>query len=57
MQFGEEIDGEYIEYEDMTEEQLMDLFVEDYEREFRYDRDYFSDEYFDNYNEEDGSGE
>ena len=57
MQFGEEIDGEYIEYEDMTEEQLMDLFVDDYEREFKYDRDYFSDEYFDSYNEEDGSGE
>lgn len=54
MGFGEEIDGKYIEYEDMSEDQLMDLFADDYEKEFKYDRDYFSDEYFDD-NEEDGS--
>lgn len=35
MGFGEILDGEYIEYEDMTEEQLMDLFEDDYEKEFR----------------------
>lgn len=46
MQFGEVIDGEYIEYEDMTEDQLMDLFEEDYEREFRFDDEYFGGEYF-----------
>lgn len=30
MGFGEYIDGEFIEYEDMTEEQLEELFEEDY---------------------------
>lgn len=35
MGFGEIVDGEYIEYEDMTEEQLMDLFEDDYEKEFK----------------------
>ena len=38
MGFGEIVDGEYIEYEDMTEEQLMDLFEEDYEEEFKYEK-------------------
>lgn len=40
MGFGEFLDGEYIEYEDMTKEQLMDLFEEDYEREFKYEFKY-----------------
>ena len=35
MGFGEVIDGEYIEYEDMSEDQLMDLFEEDYKEEFK----------------------
>ena len=35
MGFGEVIDGEYIEYEDMSEDQLMDLFEGDYEEEFK----------------------
>lgn len=36
MKFGEYIDGQYIEYEYMSEDQLLDLFVDDYEREFKY---------------------
>ncbi len=46
MDFGEEINGEYIEYEDMTEDQLLDLFAEDHRRQFRYDEDYFESSYF-----------
>ena len=35
MGFGEYIDDEYVEYEDMSEDQLMDLFEDDYEKEFK----------------------
>ena len=40
MGFGEYIDGEYVEYEDMSEDQLMDLFEEDYEEEYKYEFKY-----------------
>lgn len=38
MGFGELIDGEYIEYEDMTEEQLEELFEDDYRRNWLRER-------------------
>lgn len=38
MGFGEVIDGEYIEYEDMTEEQLDKLFEQDYHNNWLRER-------------------
>lgn len=32
MQYGEYIDGEFVEYEDMTEDQLMELHALDVEK-------------------------
>lgn len=39
MGFGEFIDGEFVEYEDMTEEQLEELFADDYRQNWLHERE------------------